>query len=67
VLLDEPTASLDRERERRVLAALETLTRGRTVILSTHRQAAARLCDRIVVLEEGRLARNENPGGESSA
>jgi ATP-binding cassette subfamily C protein CydD len=67
VLLDEPTASLDRERERRVLAALEALTRGRTVILATHRQSAARLCDRVVVLEEGRLARNENPGGEPDA
>lgn len=56
VLLDEPTSSLDRETERRVLAALERLAAtGRTVLVATHHPQVMRLADRIVRLDQGRL------------
>jgi thiol reductant ABC exporter CydC subunit len=45
LLLDEPTAHLDAETEAAVLADLFAATTGRTVLLSTHRHAAARLAD----------------------
>ena len=54
LLLDEPTASLDAETERRVLARLAAWGRGRAIVLVTHRLSTVRLADRIVALEAGR-------------
>lgn len=59
-VFDEPTASLDPEREAAVFAELSSLTRGaRTAgaitLLVTHRLPAARIADLIVVMEEGRV------------
>ncbi len=56
LLLDEPTASLDPENEALVMAAIERLSRGRTVILATHRLAHVRHAERILVVAEGRIA-----------
>lgn len=55
VLLDEPTANLDRDSETAVLSALRTLTRGRTVIVATHSPAVVAMADRVVRLERGRV------------
>ncbi|MFF2079008.1 ABC transporter ATP-binding protein/permease [Kitasatospora sp. NPDC058162] len=52
--LDEPTAHLDPVAEARVLAALRTLTRGRTVLLATHSPALLPLADRTIRLDHGR-------------
>lgn len=53
--LDEPTAALDPLAEARVYADFARLAAGRTVVLVTHRLAAARLADRIAVFDNGRL------------
>ncbi len=53
VLLDEPTAHLDRASERLVEAGIETLAKGRTVILVTHRRSAAGTLDRVLAVEDG--------------
>jgi thiol reductant ABC exporter CydD subunit len=56
VVLDEPTAHLDRESAERVAAAIES-RRGRcTMLLISHRLELAARCDRIVGIEDGRLA-----------
>jgi ATP-binding cassette subfamily C protein CydD len=55
VFLDEPTAHLDAESERRVHEALERLARGRTLIVVAHRLDAAPLAGRVVVLDGGRV------------
>ncbi|MFI1336299.1 ABC transporter ATP-binding protein/permease [Streptomyces sp. NPDC020845] len=52
--LDEPTAHLDPEAEQRVMSALRTLTRDRTVLLATHSPALAALADQVVTLDHGR-------------
>ncbi|SHH78269.1 ABC transporter ATP-binding protein/permease [Streptomyces sp. 3214.6] len=52
--LDEPTAHLDPEAERRVLSALRTLTRDRTVLLATHSPALLPLADHVIALDHGR-------------
>ena len=44
LLLDEPTASLDAETEKLLLQRLSENLNGRTVVLITHREAAAQLC-----------------------
>jgi thiol reductant ABC exporter CydD subunit len=54
VILDEPTANLDRESAELVGDAVERLRAGRTVLLITHRPQAARHADRIVRLVAGR-------------
>ena len=55
VFLDEPTAHLDPESERRVHEALGRLRRGRTVLVVAHRLDAAPLAERVLVMDEGRL------------
>jgi ATP-binding cassette, subfamily B, bacterial len=55
LLLDEATSSLDAESETQVAAALADLMQGRTTIVIAHRLATVLSCDRILVLEEGRI------------
>jgi len=53
LLLDEPTAGLDAENEAAVMAAVNQLSRGRTVLLLTHRLTNIQHANRILVLENG--------------
>jgi len=55
LLLDEATSSLDAESETLVQAALERLMEGRTTIVIAHRLATVQSCDRILVLDQGRI------------
>ncbi len=56
LVLDEPTAALDARAEYEVFQRFRDLTRGRTAILISHRFSTVRMADRIVVLEDGRVA-----------
>ncbi|WP_460605424.1 thiol reductant ABC exporter subunit CydD [Jatrophihabitans fulvus] len=53
LVLDEPTAHLDAATEAHVVATLERLAAGRTVLLATHRAAVTAHADRLLVLEDG--------------
>jgi ATP-binding cassette, subfamily B, bacterial len=55
LLLDEATSSLDAESETQVAAALADLMRNRTTIVIAHRLATVQSCDRILVMNEGRI------------
>jgi ATP-binding cassette, subfamily B, bacterial len=55
LLLDEATSSLDAESETLVQAALERLTIGRTTLVIAHRLATVLACDRILVMDQGRI------------
>jgi ATP-binding cassette subfamily B protein len=61
VILDEVTAGLDPASRESILDALEVLTRGRTSITITHDAFAARLSDRVIWLEEGRILEEGSP------
>jgi ATP-binding cassette, subfamily B, bacterial MsbA len=55
LVLDEATSELDAESEAAVARSLRAGREGRTVVLVAHRMGTARLADRVVVLEGGRL------------
>ena len=55
LLLDEATSSLDAESETLVQAALDALMQGRTTLVIAHRLATVLKCDRILVMDHGRI------------
>ena len=55
LLLDEATSALDAENETLVQAALDGLMQGRTTLVIAHRLATILECDRILVMEGGRI------------
>jgi ATP-binding cassette subfamily B protein len=55
LVLDDPMSAVDAKTEAAILDAIEKEKRQRTVILITHRVAAAMRCDRIVVLDRGEI------------
>ena len=61
VLLDEATASLDVENETKVQEALSRLLAGKTVLVIAHRMRTVAGADRVVVLENGRVAQQGAP------
>ena len=55
LLLDEATSALDAESETLVQTALEELMKHRTTLVIAHRLATVLSCDRILVMEHGRV------------
>jgi ATP-binding cassette, subfamily B, bacterial MsbA len=55
LILDEATAALDNESERRVQHELSVLMQGRTTLVIAHRLSTVEGADRIIVLDEGRI------------
>ena len=56
LVLDEPTAALDPIAEDRIYQQYHAMTRGRTSVFISHRLASTRFCDRILMLQNGRIA-----------
>ena len=56
LILDEPTAALDARSEHEVFQRFTELTAGKMALLISHRFSTVRMADRIVVLEDGRVA-----------
>jgi ATP-binding cassette, subfamily B, bacterial len=56
LILDEPTAALDARSEFEVFKRFAELTAGKTALFISHRFSTVRMADRIVVLENGKIA-----------
>jgi ATP-binding cassette subfamily B protein len=55
LILDEPTAALDAQAEHDLFSRIKELTAGRMALYISHRFSTARMADRILVLDHGRL------------
>ncbi|MBX3188168.1 MAG: ABC transporter ATP-binding protein [Labilithrix sp.] len=55
LVLDDPLSAVDAKTEAAILDAIDRQAEHRTVVLVTHRVAAASRCDAIIVLDEGRV------------
>ena len=56
LILDEATSALDSVTEVKIQHAFDELSRGRTTLISAHRLSTIRSADRILVIEDGRIA-----------
>ena len=64
VLVDEPTAHLDGETERALIASIGAFAEGRTLVMAAHRPASLAIVDRVLTLEHGRLVADETAAAE---
>ena len=55
-LLDEPTAALDPLAESRLYDQYNEMVKGKTSIFVSHRLASTKFCDRILFLDNGKIA-----------
>jgi len=55
LLLDEATSALDENSQKKVQAALDNIMVGRTSIVIAHRLTTVQKCNRIAVIEEGKV------------
>ncbi len=63
LILDEATSSIDPETERAIQQAMKAILQGRTSFIIAHRLSTVRAADRIMVIEDGRIA-EEGPHEE---
>jgi ATP-binding cassette, subfamily B, bacterial len=61
LILDEPTASLDPIAERQIISGYESVMRGRTTIVITHRLDLASRADRVIVLDGSKIVEEGRP------
>lgn len=58
IILDEATANVDPESEQELTAAIEALTKEKTILMIAHRLKTVRHADNILVIDNGRIAQS---------
>jgi ATP-binding cassette subfamily B protein/subfamily B ATP-binding cassette protein MsbA len=61
LILDEPTSALDAATEADLMTTIEAVAGKRTIFIVAHRLSSVRGADRIIVLENGRVAESGSP------
>ena len=61
LILDEPTSALDMRSEHLVRETLATLAKDMTIVIIAHRLSTLEICDRIMVLQDGRISGLDTP------
>ena len=62
IILDEATANVDPESEQELTAAIEALTKEKTIIMIAHRLKTVRHADKILVIDDGKIVRSGTHG-----
>lgn len=60
VLMDEPTSAMDAATEATIIERIKSALPGKTLVLITHRSSLLDLVDRVIVVEHGRIIRDES-------
>lgn len=60
IIFDEATSALDNVTEAEVIAAIDDLPGDKTIVMIAHRLSTVRRCDRIIVLDQGRIVGFDN-------
>ena len=60
LVLDEPTASLDPIAEERIYKKYDEISEGKTSIYISHRLASTKFCDRILLIDNGKIVEEGN-------
>jgi ATP-binding cassette, subfamily B, bacterial len=55
LLLDDPVSAIDPETEHEILSAMDLATQGRTTLIVASRLSTLQYCDRIIVIDEGKI------------
>lgn len=61
VVLDEPTSSMDQNSEKIVVERLYEYCKEKTLVIITHRNALLAICDRIIVMDNGKIISDNTP------
>lgn len=61
LILDEPTSSIDVKTEVAIMEAVERLMRNRTTLIIAHRPSTLKICDQLLVIENGRIVKMTSP------
>lgn len=63
LLLDEPSSSMDKSTEKKVLKNLTAWSANKTICFVTHREAFIEMADRVLIMKEGKLLADTTPKG----
>jgi len=61
LILDEATSSLDQATEKKIMESVNSLKKNKTIIVITHRLITVQNCDKIFMLDKGKIAKQGSP------
>ncbi len=61
ILLDDPVSNLDAETEKKLVEDLDGILKGKTAVIISQRLSLARLVDRVIVIDNGRIVEDGRP------
>ncbi|MEZ9060247.1 type I secretion system permease/ATPase [Vibrio pelagius] len=61
LIMDEPTSALDNQAEVQFFNALQSMSRDTAMVISSHKSSFLMMCDRVVVLDKGRIVAQGKP------